>query len=181
MNGVCASMGFVPSFSTFCSSWSVTVRPSSVASFSMRLACTYEFQTMSFTWFISSSERLSRPCVILMTCWYSSRRFWNSCTLIFFPSTSPTCCLLSLRSESVERTNSSAMNAKSARPMTETSTVPQLLIFPIAAIVSVLFILFFLFFLACGLMCRRVADSRNQQLAHKVTIKIQDTQILCEK
>ena len=133
-NGVCISMGLVPSRSMFCISSSVTVRPSFSASASIILLFTKVFQTWSFTWFCSSSLRLSRPWVILMTCWYSSYRAWNSWTLIFSPNTSPICWRCWFLDASQERNISSAMNAKRARPMTMTRVGPQLLIFPIAAI-----------------------------------------------
>ena len=137
-------MGLVPSRSMFCISVSVTVRPSSLASFSRILLFTNVFQTWSFTWFSSSSVRLSRPWVILMTSWYSSIRDWKSWTLIFSPNTSPTCWRCSFLDASQERNISSAMNANRARPMTMTRVGPQLLIFPIAAI-----FLFNLFVFSC--------------------------------
>jgi hypothetical protein len=65
-----------------------------------------------------------------------------------------------------------AMNAKSARPITTISTVPQLLIFPIAAI----FLSFLLFLFSCYFIPLHCAGI-TLHLAHKVTIKFQDTQI----
>ena len=128
-------MGLVPSLRMFCNSVSVTVKPNFSASPSTNLLETKVFHTWSRICVICSSGKLSSPLCILMTSVYSSTSFWNSCTLIFSPNTSPTCILLSLLVASQERMNSSAINAKRPRPIIHIRMVPFFLIDPNAAII----------------------------------------------
>ena len=145
MKGVCDNIGSVPSFSTFCSSFSVTVIPTFCASASITRFVIICCQTWSLTWLSSVSDKLSRCIVNLIASWYSSTNFWKSCTLIFSPKTSPTCCRASPLIPLQERKASSAINAKRPSPIITISVMPLLLIFPNAAIFIYLFLIYFFY------------------------------------